>query len=688
MSRWKPNYGSLVVANHLLTGDCYQTLGVRPALGRLFTAADDTPDGEKVAVLGYRFWTDHFGGNPAVLGHSIRIAGVPFRIIGVTEPRFQGLLLGYPPSVSAPISQRTSSSLQDPSGRFYWAETIARLRPGATPRELEARLKTEWRRLLDASFPPGFHGKNREELIGMPPVVIPAANGFDYYYRDHFKTPLLCLLAISGLVLLVGCLNLGNLLLARGLEHRRETAIRLAVGASRLDIVRGFLVESSLLIGVGSIVALGFAYIGTRLLLLAFLNAYGRNDLSFTIEMDWRVLLFSGLAALLAIVVFGILPAWQTSSVDAAAALKSSGQSTIGLRARSRRFLISAQVAMTLIILMSTAVFTRSLDELRRNALHFNPGIVLDAQLMPAVLSPHQAPLDPNGAIHYLRDFLNQVRSFPGVEEVSLSSFAPLVSVSYKEDIRRLNPLSQAILQAPAEFVTEGFLHLMRIPLLQGRDFELTETPGSPRTVILSQSVARRLFPRNDALGQHIQFGTEPETRDLQVIGVASDSSLEDPHDRGSGFILLNIWQLPRMADWGNLQVRFSGPEAPLASALRNEIHRAGRQQIFALRTMSEVRDMSLLQERMLSMVGAVYAVLALVLAAVGLFGLLAFFVSTRRAEIAVRIALGARRSDVTRLVVREALLLIGAGILLACRLRSAAFMSFQIRCTASRRSP
>jgi predicted permease len=644
------------LATHSLTGDCYQTLGVHPAIGRLLTPADDIPDGPHVAVLGYAFWKSKFGGNPGILGRTILVDGKPFQIVGVTEKRFQGLLWGYPPSVSAPISQRIVSNPNDPSGRFYWADTIARLGTTTSVSQLQNVLAVKWRRLLDQALPLFFKASQRDELLRMPVLVASAASGVDYYFRDHFLPSLAALLTVSLLLLFAACFNVANLLLARGWQRQQEIAIRLALGAPRSRIMQQLLLETTLLLIGGLGVAFGISLFAIRLVIHFFLETYGRADFVLDIPIDAHVFAFLAGAAILVLLIAGVVPAWHTSDVQAASALKRTSRSLLGGLARSRRTLLTAQIAMTLIVLVSANLFTDSLRHLESGALRFSGSRVLNLQLIPLPGSD----LAGTSALPYLHELLTNARLIPGVENVSLSSFAPLVSLPYKEDVRRVDQPQRTILQAPAEFVTEEFVHVMHIPLLQGRLFEPADSWAKPRVGILSQSVARRLFPHENPLGQHIQFGTEPETRNVQVVGVVADNALEDAHFRSQGFVLLSLWQLPRVAGWGNLQVQFSGPAAPVAKALREKVRSARRQEVFQLRTLSELRDTALLQERLLGSTGAIYSALALLLTFVGLFGLLTFFATSREKELALRIALGAGRSNIGMLVVRE-------GLVLAC---------------------
>jgi predicted permease len=652
---------ALPTPGHSLSGDCYEILGVRPAIGRLFTREDDIPNGPRVVVLSYAFWQRQFGGDPNVIGQSICIEGVPFTIIGVTEPRFQGFLLGFPPSVSFPITQEVSPTRADPFAAqvFYWGYAFARLKPGVTAEQVRTRLSVEWRRLLDESLPPRIQGAERVEILNQSLVVTSGATGLDYWVRNRFQRPLLALLAISALVLLVSCINVANLLLARGLQRRREIAVRLALGARRWQIVRELVAESAILIAAGLGCAPFLTHAGDGVLLAVLSRTY--SGFALTASPDLRVLLFTSVAALAALLLFGVLPARQTSAVDLTDALKSGSRSASSAQSRIRRILICGQVALTLVLVMGASSFIETLRHLRGESLGFHVAGVLNAQLMPL----------PGGYAHgfnaatYNRDLLEHMQNLPGVEAASLSHFSPLFTMPYKEEIWATRMPDAPAIQAPAEHVSDGFLATMRIPLLQGRDFHRTDTPQSQKTGIVSESLAKRLFPAGEALGQHIRVGSEKDTEDLEIIGVAADARLMDPRTKVLSFVYLNYWQYPDYEKWGDIQLRYSGDSAGLIPAVRNELRQAGHEYPIHLWTIADQRDTSLLQERLLAAVGTAFGALALTLAGVGLFGLLSFFVMSRTSEIGIRVALGAERRDVTWLVLREAFVLVGAGLLI-----------------------
>ncbi len=645
-----------------VTGDCYKTLGVRPVIGRIFTPADDIPNGPRVAMLSYAFWQERFGGNPNVLGQTIGIGSDRFTIIGVTEQHFRGLLLGFPAAVSFLLSQeyalRPGAPKETP---FFWANVLARLKPGASQRELQAQLETKWRRLLDEYLPGDrFKAANREEILSMPLEITSGATGVDYSMRDKLQHPLTALTAVSFLVLLVSCINVANLYFARGLRLRREIAVRFALGASRAHIVRSQVLESALLLLGGMVLAAELAYACDRLLLGMMSRYY--SGFSLDPGPDKLVLVSMASAALLCLLLFGLLPALRSSDFNSAAALKAASSRTVsGGRATARRVLICAQVAVTLVLVTGAAAFVETLRHMQTEPLGFQTDSLIDAQLAPL---PRALP-DKFNVGNYCIDLMDRMRALPGVESVSMSSFSPLSTIPFKEDIHRVASPGRAIVQAPGEFISDGFLNAMHIPLLQGHDFARSDRSQSQKTAIVSESLAERLFPHRNALGRHIQFGTERETRDLEIVGIASDARVEDVHTGDLSFVYFNFWQHPQSGTWGNLQVRYMGSAGQMIAAVRSELEKVGRQYALHLTPLSELRDNAFIREKLVARLGALFAVLALTLAAVGLFGLLSFFVAARTGEFGVRMALGAERAVIGWLVLREALVLVGTGIAL-----------------------
>jgi putative ABC transport system permease protein len=646
----------LQVAGHALSGDCYAMLGIRSALGRLFTKQDDVPTGPLVAVLSYAFWQKELGADPSVIGQTIRIQGAPFRVIGVTEPRFQGLLLGFPPSVSIPITQERNDPLIPQ--KFFWGDAFARLKRGLAREQVQARLNVEWRESLGQSLPPNIQGAERTEMLNQPVAVIPAATGLDYSMRNRFKQPLLALLSVCVLVLLISCLNLANLLLARRLQKRREVSIRSALGATRWDIVRQIGAESLLVVAAGVVCAILLANVGARALLAVLSEAF--RGFTLVASPDMRVFAFASATAVAALSLFGLLPACDTGRDVRTEALKG-GPSTTGGRSRAKRILICGQVALTLTLLVGASFFVKTLRDLHNQSFGFQVDRLLTVQLLPL---PGGYAHEFNGPVYY-RDLLDHIGQLPVVQSTCLSKFSPLFTRLYRQEIRDVRKPDVSSVQAPAEMVSDGFLATMQIPLLQGQDFRRTDSPQSQKTAIVSKSLAARLFPANKVIGEHIRVGSENETQDVEIVGVAADARLLDPHTQDLSFVYLNYWQYPDSQKWGDMQLRYSGDPGALISALRRELPQAGHEFPMYVRTVDEQRDICLLQERLLASVGGVFGILALTLAGVGLFGLLTVLVANRTHEIGIRMALGAGQGDISRIVLRELLVVVGAGLLM-----------------------
>jgi len=511
-----------------LSGDCFDTLGVRPALGRFFTLAEDRAEAPKVVVLSYDEWQQDFGGEPEVLGRTIRIEGTPFTIVGVTERRFTGLLVAFPPRLLFPVTQLVFPGVKP---AFLPQDVFARLKPTDSIAQVTARIGTEWPGLLNAAMSPGLATTARDRFLARRPLVAPASTGLDYSLRGRFERPLLALLAISGLVLLVSCVNVASLLLARGLERRREAAVRVALGAGRWTLVRDALAESLMILAAGVVVGILVAYWAARVLV----TLYGATNATFALEVapDVHTLWFACGISTAAFLVFAVGPAWKASEIDIAA-FQAASSRVAGARSRARRIVVMAQVALTLVLVTVGSLFIDALVALQRAPLGFTVERVLDARLAPMPGGYDR----PFVADSYYRALLDGMASLPGVEAVAIAHGTPLVTLVQPEPAGIVG--SDASVPVEPQIVTDGFFKALEIPLVAGQDFRRRDESAGTRTVIVSQSLARVLFGTENAVGRRIRVGSNPDNQALEIIGVARDAVLTRPQRKNTMIAYLN----------------------------------------------------------------------------------------------------------------------------------------------------
>jgi predicted permease len=641
------------------SGDCFVTLGVRPAIGRLFGPDDDRGGAPRVAVLSYDAWMSMFSGAPDLLHRTVNVDGAEFAIVGVVQQGFPGLLTGFPAQVYVPLYQIALPS--DLSFATLGQTVFARLKDGDRQSAVGAHIQAEWRRWIDASTVPPAVSSERARWRQRVAVVTSGATGIDYVLRGRFGKPLTMLVCLAILVLLVGAVNVANLALARRAAQERDIHIRVALGASRWRIARTVLIESALVLGVA--VAIGFcvAYLGDRFLV----SLWHANVATFDVDVrpDARIALFAAAVSAVAFVIFAMVPALQFGNDDVRGLPVGAMRSTPGRRG-PRRVVLVTQVALTLVLVALGAEFAQALRSLRHVPLGLQVDHVVAVQLS-AVKGYPSAGVPPS----YYRDLLDHIERIPGVTGLTLSADVPFQTAMRIVDVGSSSGAATAT--AEEAIVTDRFFETMKIPLLAGEDFRRTDSLRTQRSAIVSESLARRLFGPANPVGMYIRTGNRPELQATRIVGVADDAILSRPQSRNALVVYQNWWQAPIV--FPTLLIRAQAEPTAVVTAVRDELRRRGREYPAQVRTIRSTWEASLAQERLLAAISSAFGMLGLLLAGVGLYGLLAFSVASRTAEIGIRVALGATRGRVAQTIVGEAVGLVALGIALGLPIASAA---------------
>ncbi len=653
--------------NHVLTvtGNCYSELGVAPLLGRLLIPEDANPGSgatSQVAVIGYEFWQHRFGGSPDVVGKQIRVEGQPFTIIGVTRKWFTGLSTGQPPEVTIPITAAPliqGGTFNLDSRSALWVFVTGRLNDGVSIDQARAQLQSFWPEVLLATASTETPGLRRQTFLSMGLEVSSAAKGIAADLRSQFTRPLYVLAGIVGLILLVACVNLANLMLARAAARSHEMSVRVAIGASRWSLARQVLTESLALSLAGALLGLAFAYWGSRLLLLLMTQG---NLFPVTLDLspDLRVLLLTVSVAILTGILFGLAPAWRCSREDPASVLQQNARRLSGGTGKLSKALIITQVALSIVLLLGAGLLVRSFERLRSVDLGFQKESVLEVRLNPKPGGYQN--LDMNS---YHKQLLERVSSIPGVRSVGYSdnSLSSGVEAGWRDIVSPMstNPAASVNVKANGMMVSPGFFRTLGIRLLRGRDFDETDDERHPRLAIVNSSLAERLFPNGDAIGKTVRFGFMPDYQNIQIVGIANNARIVDLRDAAAPVILLSYLQYP--PQWGNLIVRTKEAPEALAKTVSHEIEAVGHEYPVHTKTVAQVISQELVEERVTAMLSGFFAVLALLLASIGLYGLMSYAVTRRTREIGIRVALGAQRESVLWIVLRETLVLALIGI-------------------------
>jgi predicted permease len=638
------------VSGALVTGDYYETLGLAPVEGRLLLRSDDERGAPAVVVISYGYWQREFAGSRQAIGDTLLINGVPATIVGVSPRGFVGANVGSIADVTVSVSaiewlSPTMVTMLQPGN--FWLRVLARPQPWLSMAQAEARLAVAWPGIAERTVAPYWSASRQQSMIDSTLQLVGGGTGWSYL-REIYIRPLYVLMAVVGVVLLIACANVASLLLARASARRREIAVRLAIGAGRPRIVRQLLIESLLMALAGAALGVFLAWLSSRGLIT--LIERGPNEIVFDLTPNWRVLGFTAAVAVATAIIFGIAPALQSTGAAPTAALRGDSRASHH-RSRLLPSLVTAQVALSLVLLVGAGLFGRTLQNLR----NLDPGFQSEGVFL-VDLDARQA----TGA----RDLVEQIRRIPGVVSASVSTHTPLSGSTWSEAAM---PMGQTLPERDtAFFIGAGpdFFNTMKIRVIAGRAFSDHDSANAPAIAIVNERFAEQHFPGQNPVGQHLATSAGGRLDAVEIVGVVGNTNVAGLRAAPPPTVYVSYQQLPRAREM-SLEFRAAGALERVIAAVRREIESNLPDAVIEVRPLSAQVNATMVRERMMASLAGGFGVLALVLACVGLYGLLAYRVTQRTKEIGIRMAIGAQRAHVVAMILKGATRLVVFGIVI-----------------------
>ena len=650
-----------IIHAQLVSGNYFQVLGVQPMMGRTLIDSDDASEGDHpVAVVSQSFWKRRLDRDPNAVNRKVKIASTVFTIVGVAPPEFFGTKVGESPDIWVPMSMvRALHPTWDAYRQNFTQslDVIGRLKPGVSVAEATTNVNLLLQQITQGFSDADLSQKNLDKLHKAYIPLTPMANGLSSV-RGQFSEPLQILMAVVALVLLIACANIANLLLARSSARARELAVRQALGARRSRLIRQLLTESLLLSLAGGILGIGFALVASRFLLRIVSGSF--ETIPLDISPDLRLLAFTFGITVATAILFGTVPAFRATRLQLTETLKAGrGPANAGTRNPLGKVLVISQVALSLVLMVGAGLFLRSLINLNK----IDPGFNRENVLRLNIDTEPTGLKDGEPALKALYQQIEQrVAALPGVKADSLSAFT-FAEGSWSEAILVSGMPNNEDIAVHQNVVGNGYFDTMQIPLLAGRTFNSSDTSTSQHVAVIGEHVAKTLFPPgSNPIGMHFGLSNLKPENDYIVIGIVKDAKVRALNEEPRNIDYLSY----RQCNWGfgDFEVRYTGDYTAIATTVQEAIHSINRNvRIVHVTTLDEQVARTMINQRLVAQLSTFFGLLAVFLSAIGIYGLMSYVVSRRTNEIGIRMALGAARSNVSWLILREILLLVAIGI-------------------------